>query len=215
MMLIVNGTMGSALPSNAMPFIAEQFGVKSPQQLVLPISIFMVGYLVGPIVWGPLSEQYGRRVIVLGTFICFAIWTMACAMAPNFAALIVFRLLAGVFGSAPIAIVPGIVADLYGNPQSRGRAMAVFMAVRLDTLAPISRFPCWTDNPLSDDLLGSPLRPCDIRLRVSLGRLALVLLDRPHIRRCHWGSADISARDVWPHPPRPACPKTPKGGPHR
>lgn len=141
MMLIVNGTMGSALPSNAIPFIAEQFDVRSPQQLVLPISIYMVGFLAGPIIWGPLSEQYGRRIIVLGTFFCFAIWTMACALAPNFAALIVFRLFAGIFGSAPIAIVPGIVADLYGNYKSRGRAMAVFMAVCLDPVISLSILP--------------------------------------------------------------------------
>ena len=142
MMLIINGTMGSSLPSNAIPFMAKEFGVTSPQQLVLPISIFMVGFFFGPILWGPLSEQYGRRVIALTTFASFCIWTMACALAPSFAALIVFRLLAGISGSAPVAIVPGIVADLYGAHKTRGRAMAVFMAVCPDHVASLSHLAC-------------------------------------------------------------------------
>lgn len=43
MMLIVNSTMGSALPSNALPFIAAEWQVKSEQQIVLPISVYLVG----------------------------------------------------------------------------------------------------------------------------------------------------------------------------
>lgn len=54
---------------------------------------------------------------------------MACALAPSWPAFIVFRFFTGVFASAPIAIVAGIFADIYDDPVSRGRAMAVFMAV--------------------------------------------------------------------------------------
>ena len=43
MMLIVNSTMGSALPSNALPFIAAEWQVTSEQQMVLPISVYLVG----------------------------------------------------------------------------------------------------------------------------------------------------------------------------
>ena len=43
MMLIVNSTMGSALPSNALPFIAAEWGVESEQQMVLPISVYLIG----------------------------------------------------------------------------------------------------------------------------------------------------------------------------
>jgi hypothetical protein len=47
MMLIINSTMGSALPSNALPFIASEWGVSSQPQRVLPISIYMAGYVMG------------------------------------------------------------------------------------------------------------------------------------------------------------------------
>lgn len=59
----------------------------------------------------------------------FCIWTLACALAPNWAAFLVFRFFVGVFASAPLALVSGILADIYADPQSRGRAMALFMVV--------------------------------------------------------------------------------------
>jgi hypothetical protein len=47
MMLIINSTMGSALPSNALPFIAREWNVTSQTQRVLPISIYLIGYVMG------------------------------------------------------------------------------------------------------------------------------------------------------------------------
>ncbi|POR31741.1 Polyamine transporter 3 [Tolypocladium paradoxum] len=119
--------MGSALPSMAVPSIAREFGVTSTEQKVLPISVFLIGYVFGPIVWGPLSEHLGRRHLTIATFAAFWLFTMACALAPSWPALLVFRMFCGVFGSAPIVIVAGIIADVYGEPRTRGRAFAVNM----------------------------------------------------------------------------------------
>ena len=83
----------------------------------------------GPIVWAPLSEQFGRRYLIVGTFVMFFMWTLACALAPNWPAFLVFRLLVGVFASAPIALVTGIMADIYKEHRTRGRAMASYFAV--------------------------------------------------------------------------------------
>lgn len=127
--IIINSTMGSALPSMAIPSIAEEFGVTSQEQMVLPISIYLIGYVFGPIIWGPLSEHLGRRNLTICTFAPFALFTMACALAPNWPALLVFRLFCGIFASSPIAIVAGILADVYADPMTRGRAFAIFMVV--------------------------------------------------------------------------------------
>lgn len=53
---------------------------------------------------------------------------MGCALAPTFAALIVFRVFTGVFASSPIAVIGGLYADIFGDPTIRGRAMAFYMA---------------------------------------------------------------------------------------
>jgi MFS family permease len=82
-------------------------------------------------VWAPLSEQYGRKNLTIGTFIMFTISTLACALSPNWSAFLVFRLFSGIFASSPIAIVTGIFADIYGDPRTRGRSMGLFMAACL------------------------------------------------------------------------------------
>ena len=134
MVAVVNSTLGSSLPSGAITYIGQYFHVTDEIQLVLPITLFLVGYIFGPLFFGPLSETYGRRVITLSSFTVYTLFTMACALAPNWPAFLAFRLLCGVNASSPIAIVGGLYADIFAEPVIRGRAMAIFMAVRLPDL---------------------------------------------------------------------------------
>ena len=121
--------MGSSLPSNAIPFISAHFHITSSAAEILPISIYLLGYVVGPLLFGPLSEAYGRQVILMSTFLGFTIFTMTCALAPDWSGLLVFRFLTGVHASSPISVIGGVYADLYDDPVTRGRAMAVYMGV--------------------------------------------------------------------------------------
>ncbi len=84
--------------------------------------------------FGPLSEIYGRKKDLLPTFFCFTAFTLGCSLAPNWGALLVLTLLTGLVASAPIAIVGGVYADIYELDIRRGRAIAVFMAVRFGVL---------------------------------------------------------------------------------
>ncbi|KAB5582355.1 major facilitator superfamily domain-containing protein, partial [Coniochaeta sp. 2T2.1] len=81
----------------------------------------------GPICFAPASEQIGRRWITVITFFFFTVFTMACAVAPNFPSFLIFRLMCGISASAPMVIAAGIFADIFGDPRSRGRSMAFFM----------------------------------------------------------------------------------------
>ncbi|KAI1106480.1 major facilitator superfamily transporter [Jackrogersella minutella] len=146
MATVINSTMGSALPSMAIPYMMEEWGVTSQTQSVLPISTFLMGYVFGPIIWGPLSEHIGRRILSTGIFMMLMVWTLACALAPNWPAMLVFRYFVGVCASAPIAVVTGILADIYGDARTRGRAMAWFMVMTLfgPLLAPVISGFCST-----------------------------------------------------------------------
>lgn len=124
---VINSTLASSLPSGGIDEIAEYFHVTSDIQLVLPISMFLIGYVVGPCVCGPLSENFGRRPVFVYSFFLYTAFTLGCALAPTWPALLVFRFLCGVMGSAPIAVVGGLYADIFGEPRSRGVAMASFM----------------------------------------------------------------------------------------
>ena len=121
--MVFNTTLGSALPSGATDILGKAFDVTSPSQLALPVAVFLIGYIFGPIIFGPLSESYGRRATLLFSYLVFTIFTLACALAPNWPALLVFRFLVGVGAAAPPTILGGLFADVYPGPVNRGRAM--------------------------------------------------------------------------------------------
>ncbi|EGD97397.1 membrane transporter [Trichophyton tonsurans CBS 112818] len=127
-MNVLNSTLGSSLPSGAISYIAREFNIRSAEQLTLPISLFLLGYVFGPIVCGPLSESYGRKPVVIVGFAAFMLFTLACALSQSWAALLAMRFFVGVSASAPIAVVGGVFADVYDEPRTRGRYMAFFMA---------------------------------------------------------------------------------------
>ncbi|PSN74998.1 MFS general substrate transporter [Corynespora cassiicola Philippines] len=134
-MSVMNSTMTSSLAAGATEPISRHFNETNEARLILPTSIYLVGYVCGPMIWGPLSESYGRKWVMIASFALFSIFSIASSVSPNFAALVVFRLLVGVGGSCAISVVGGICADVYHDPVARGRAMAMFMAAT--TFGPI------------------------------------------------------------------------------
>lgn len=123
-MLVCNATYASSSPSGCITGIAEHFHV-SEEAAGLVITLFLLGYVAGPLIFAPLSEFYGRRWVFYGTFSCYLAFTFLCAFAPNFASLLIGRLLCGTFASAPMTNAPGVLADIWG-PIERGNTMAVF-----------------------------------------------------------------------------------------
>ncbi len=138
-MTVVHSTLGSSLPGNAIPYIMRTFNVTSEIQQVLPISIYLIGYVCGPIACGPLSEHFGRKPVMLTSFLLFTVWTLACAVASTWGSFLFFRFMCGLTASAPIACVAGLFADINADPRARGRSMAVFMAAT--TLGPVCAPP--------------------------------------------------------------------------
>jgi multidrug resistance protein len=125
------------MPSGSIGFIAETFNITDENQLVLPISVFLIGYIVGPLFLGPLSEVYGRRPLLVYTFVIYLLFTLGTALVNNFPGLLVLRFLAGTAASSPLAVIGGV--DVYEDQAVRGRIMAVFGAGTTlgPTLSPI------------------------------------------------------------------------------
>ncbi|KAL2865014.1 MFS transporter [Aspergillus lucknowensis] len=123
----MNSGASASLPSNAVPYIFEKFNMVDDSQSSLPTSLFLLGYVVGPSIWSPLSETVGRRPILLYTFIVFFFFTLACALAPGWSTLLFFRFVCGCMGAAPQTVVGGVYADIF-EARSRGRVMAIYMA---------------------------------------------------------------------------------------
>ncbi|KAK3072978.1 hypothetical protein LTR53_005838 [Teratosphaeriaceae sp. CCFEE 6253] len=128
MVMVMNSTIGSSIASGGAQETKEYFGITGDELLVLPVSIYLIGYVIGPLVFAPLSESYGRKPVMIATFVVFTAFTLGCALAPSFPALVVFRLLVGIGASTPMSVIGGIFADIYNTRKARGLVITLFMA---------------------------------------------------------------------------------------
>ncbi|KAK9494577.1 major facilitator superfamily domain-containing protein [Lipomyces doorenjongii] len=106
--------------------VTDNFNV-SLEVSILTVTLFVVGFGVGPLAFAPASELWGRQVVYLVTLGIAVIFIIPCAVAENIGTLLVCRLIDGIAFSAPMTIVGGTLADLW-NDEERGVAMATFSA---------------------------------------------------------------------------------------
>ncbi|CAL3969953.1 hypothetical protein PZA11_007507 [Diplocarpon coronariae] len=117
--------LASSMFAPGVSFMNEEFHNTSLILSSLTVSIFVLGYVIGPLILAPLSEIYGRRYVLTGANAFFCVWQIGCARAPNLPSLIVFRLLTGIGGSGCLTIGGGVIADLF-HADRRGLATAVY-----------------------------------------------------------------------------------------
>ncbi|KAF4625817.1 hypothetical protein G7Y89_g12347 [Cudoniella acicularis] len=115
----------SAYTGSAEKIIAE-FDVSS-EVFALGISLFVLGFALGPALWAPLSELYGRQILFIITHAFLVAFVAASAGCKSMASLLVFRFLTGTFGASPLTNSGGLIADLF-PPAQRGLAMSIFAA---------------------------------------------------------------------------------------
>ena len=89
------------------------------------VSAYMACVGVFTLVWGPLSDTFGRRSPLALSLLLYVACTVACIFAPTMGALIGLRALQGCVTGSTIAITQGIVADTFA-PAERGYAMGVY-----------------------------------------------------------------------------------------
>ncbi|CRG84185.1 putative transporter C36,02c [Talaromyces islandicus] len=117
-------TFATSILSQATVVTAELYGV-STEVTILETSLPLFGFAIGPLVWGPLSELYGRRKPLFFGYLVFAIFQIPVAVAQNLETILVSRFFIGFFGCAPLAVIGGTLADIW-NPVDRGVAIAFF-----------------------------------------------------------------------------------------
>ena len=156
-LLVINATFASSAPSGCIRSISSHFAV-SEVAAGLTVTLFLLGYVAGPLVFAPLSEFYGRRWVFYVTFSLYLTFNFLCAFAPNFGALLVGRFLTGTFVSAPLSNGPGVLADLW-NPLERGNAMASFSAFVRTHDAATERPSTRTNDTAKQVYIGPALGP--------------------------------------------------------
>ena len=84
----------------------------------LTVSSYLIGFAVGQVIYGPLSDRYGRRPVVLAAVALYLASTLACAAARSVDPLIAARFFQGVGGSGAIVLARAIVRDLYSGVRA-------------------------------------------------------------------------------------------------
>ncbi|KAK9422376.1 putative Major facilitator superfamily (MFS) profile domain-containing protein [Seiridium unicorne] len=117
--------LSSSMVAPALTTIGEEFNVPAGTEQAIVLSIFVLAYAIGPLAWGPLSEIYGRMVVLQATNVLYLFFNLGCGLARTKGQLIAFRFLSGLGGSAPLAIGGGVLGDLF-NAEERGKAISVY-----------------------------------------------------------------------------------------
>lgn len=124
----MSATWASSAYSAGTRQIAAEFHVGN-QVAVLGTTLFLFGFGLGPLLWAPLSEVYGRRIAVLTPMFVAMCFSFGSATAKDFQTLMLTRFFGAFFASAPVTNTGGVLGDLY-SPAWRAMAMAGYaMAV--------------------------------------------------------------------------------------
>jgi MFS family permease len=122
-------TLAVALSSSAytggIPSLMQDFQKPSTLFWTGGVSLFVLGFAFGPLLWAPASEVFGRRNVYLVSYFFLTLWQAVTCAAPNPGSVLVFRGLAGLFGSSPLANAGGTIADVL-DPTQMGLGMALF-----------------------------------------------------------------------------------------
>ncbi|MFT6928053.1 MAG: DHA1 family bicyclomycin/chloramphenicol resistance-like MFS transporter [Psychromonas sp.] len=176
----------------AMPHMVDTFA--TTQSMVnLTLTVYFITYAAGLLFWGPLSEKFGRKPILLTGLGIYIICSILCAFSMNIEFLIFSRMLQAFGGSAVTVVATAIVKDLYdGREREKIMATVMSLVIIAPMIAPVlgafllkvsswqmifvvlaifggisSIFACLYQETLEQKYSGSMLR--------SWGRLAVVL----------------------------------------
>ncbi|KAG7441532.1 MFS general substrate transporter [Guyanagaster necrorhizus] len=125
-LLALNVTFSSSAPTSATTDIIAAFDINTETAYAL-VTVFLLGYVVGPVLWGPGSELYGRRPVMIGTMTVYTLFHLGQALAQNIQTLMICRFFGGFFAVGPLTVNGGIIADVW-PALGRGPATSLFSA---------------------------------------------------------------------------------------
>ena len=103
----------------ALALIGEDLKVGDPNDAQLVVSSLFLGFSIGQLLVGPLSDTYGRRPIILAGYAVFVVGCVLSIAATDLTAMLVGRVLQGLGAAAPRIVSVSLIRDGYA-----GRAMA-------------------------------------------------------------------------------------------
>lgn len=122
----------------ALPEIAASLSPQAPNRAQLVITSFVFGMGVGTLFAGPLSDAFGRKPVIIGGAVLYAIGALACWMANSLEMLLIARVVQGLGSAGPRAVSIALVRDLFsGREMARIMSFAMMIFTLVPAVAPM------------------------------------------------------------------------------
>ena len=119
-----------------MPALGDHFGA-GPSAVQLSLSAVVAGIAAGQLVYGPLSDRFGRKPVIVGGLLAYLAAALACSAAASIEMLTGFRFLQGFFACSGIIVARAVIRDLFDD-EAGARLFALMMGLHgiMPTIAP-------------------------------------------------------------------------------
>ena len=117
-------TFASSIFSVAIEPVSKEYDC-STVVATLGVSLFLLGFVLGPVCFGPMSEVFGRRTPLFAGYFAFAVFQIPVAVARNLETIMLGRFFGGFAAAAPLAVVGGALADIW-DPVERAYGVCAF-----------------------------------------------------------------------------------------
>lgn len=136
LLMAVNAlAIDSMLP--ALPAIGQALGVAAENDRQWVVTAYLLGFGVAQLAYGPLSDRFGRKPILLFGLTVFVIFSVAAAFAPDFTTLLIARVMQGVGSAVSRVLTVSIVRDCYaGRRMARVMSLTFIVFLTVPILAP-------------------------------------------------------------------------------
>jgi DHA1 family bicyclomycin/chloramphenicol resistance-like MFS transporter len=122
----------------ALPAIGKALGVASENERQLIVSVYFLGFGTTQLLYGPLSDRYGRKPVLVTSLVLYIVFGLACALAASFTLLLAARLAQGAAAAATRVLVVSIVRDRFeGAAMARLMSLVFLVFLAMPVVAPV------------------------------------------------------------------------------
>jgi DHA1 family bicyclomycin/chloramphenicol resistance-like MFS transporter len=122
----------------ALPAIGEALDVADSNSRQLVVSLYVLGFGLTQIVYGPLSDRFGRKPVLIVSLVLYVVFALTCWAAPTFPLLLAARMAQGGAAASTRVLVVSIVRDRFEGPQmARIMSLAFLVFLLIPMLAPM------------------------------------------------------------------------------